>query len=37
MVGAEPRILFVHYWGRGTLAKLGATLKGAIGLTKTSG
>jgi uncharacterized protein DUF1259 len=37
MTGEEPRVLFLHYWGRGSVATLGATLKGAIGLTKTEG
>jgi hypothetical protein len=35
MVGEQPRILFLHYWGRGSVASLGATLKGALALTKT--
>jgi hypothetical protein len=37
MSGEQPRILFLHYWGRGSVAALGATLKGAIDLTKTEG
>jgi hypothetical protein len=35
MVGEQPRILFLHYWGRGPVAELGRTLKGALGLTKS--
>ena len=27
MTGEEPRILFLHYWGRGPVAALGKTLK----------
>src|SRR5213083_1418355 len=37
MVGEQPRILFLHYWGRGAVATLGASLKAAIALTKTGG
>src|SRR5262249_18835668 len=37
MGGEQPRILSLHYWGRGTVEALGATLKGAIALTKTEG
>lgn len=37
MTGEQPRILFLHYWGRGSVESLGATLKGAIALTKTDG
>ena len=37
MVGEQPRILFLHYWGRGSAGSLGGTLKGAIALTKTEG
>lgn len=35
MVGETPRILFLHYWGRGPVAELGRVLKGAVALTKT--
>jgi hypothetical protein len=34
MTGEEPRILFLHYWGRGPVEALGKTLKAALGLTK---
>jgi hypothetical protein len=34
MTGEQPRILFLHYWGRGPVAALGGTLKGALALTK---
>jgi hypothetical protein len=37
MTGEEPRILFLHYWGRGSTDSLGSALKGAIALTKTDG
>ncbi len=33
MTGEEPRILFLHYWGRGPITQLGETLKGALSLT----
>ena len=33
MTGEEPRILFLHYWGRGPVAALGKTLKAALDLT----
>jgi Domain of Unknown Function (DUF1259) len=35
MVGEEPRILFLHYWGRGSVEALGKTLKDALAKTKT--
>jgi len=35
MTGEEPRILFVHYWGRGSVAVLGAAIKQALALTKS--
>jgi len=35
MVGETPRILFLHYWGRGTSAALATSVKKALGLTKT--
>ena len=37
MAGEQPRLLFLHYWGRGTVEALGGTLKGALALTKTEG
>jgi hypothetical protein len=35
MVGEQPRILFLHYWGRGPAATLAANVKKAVDLTKT--
>jgi hypothetical protein len=35
MVGEQPRILFLHYWGRGPAANLATTVKKALDLTKT--
>lgn len=35
MVGESPRILFLHYWGRGPVADLGKVLAGALALTKS--
>jgi hypothetical protein len=37
MVGETPRILFLHYWGRGPAATLAANVKKAVDLTKTGG
>jgi hypothetical protein len=37
MVGEEPRILFLHYWGRGPVEALGKALKEALALTKAGG
>jgi hypothetical protein len=37
MVGESPRILFLHYWGRGQAATLAANVKKAVDLTKTGG
>jgi len=37
MVGEEPRILFLHYWGRGPAAALAESVKKALALTKTGG
>jgi hypothetical protein len=37
MSGEEPRILFLHYWGRGPVETLGKDLKTAIALTKADG
>jgi hypothetical protein len=34
MSGEQPRILFLHYWGRGAMAELGKTLRTALDLTK---
>lgn len=34
MVGEQPRILFLHYWGRGAAPTLAATVKKALDLTK---
>ena len=35
MVGEQPRILFLHYWGRGSVDVLGTIIKKALALTKT--
>jgi hypothetical protein len=35
MVGEQPRILFLHYWGRGPAATLATNVKKAVDLTKT--
>lgn len=37
MVGEQPRILFLHYWGRGPAVTLAASLKKALDLTRTGG
>lgn len=37
MVGEQPRILFLHYWGRGSVESLGKSLRAALDLTKISG
>jgi hypothetical protein len=37
MVGEQPRILFLHYWGRGASATLAASVKKALDLTKSGG
>ena len=37
MTGEAPRILFLHYWGRGQAATLAASVKKAIDLTKAGG
>jgi hypothetical protein len=34
MVGEQPRILFLHYWGRGTSDALARAVKEALGVTK---
>jgi hypothetical protein len=36
-VGEIPRILFLHYWGRGTAADLAGTLKSAVDKTAWDG
>jgi hypothetical protein len=33
MTGEQPRILFLHYWGRGPAAQLAKTVKTAVDLT----
>lgn len=33
MTGESPRILFLHYWGRGTTSNLAASVKKALDLT----
>jgi hypothetical protein len=35
MVGETPRILFLHYWGRGSVTTLAASVKKAIDLTRS--
>jgi hypothetical protein len=37
MTGEEPRILFLHYWGRGKAADLAATVKKALDQTAWAG
>jgi hypothetical protein len=37
MVGEQPRILFLHYWGRGAAPTLAATVKKALDLTRSGG
>ena len=37
MVGEQPRILFLHYWGRGAVTSLASTVKKAVDLTNTHG
>ncbi|HLK38174.1 MAG TPA: DUF1259 domain-containing protein [Polyangiaceae bacterium] len=37
MTGESPRILFLHYWGRGAAAALAATVKHAVDLTAWDG
>jgi hypothetical protein len=37
MVGEQPRILFLHYWGRGAVTSLATTVKKAIDLTRAGG
>ena len=37
MSGEQPRILFLHYWGRGKAAELAATVKKAVDQTAWAG
>ena len=37
MSGETPRVLFIHYWGRGTAAALAGTVKKTLDLTAWSG
>jgi hypothetical protein len=37
MTGESPRVLFLHYWGRGRAADLASTLKHALDLTAWDG
>jgi uncharacterized protein DUF1259 len=37
MVGETPRILFLHYWGRGKAADLAATIRKALDVTAWEG
>jgi Domain of Unknown Function (DUF1259) len=37
MTGDSPRLVFLHYWGRGTAAKLAETVKSAVDLTAWDG
>jgi hypothetical protein len=37
MVGETPRILFLHYWGRGPVGTLAVSVKKAVDLTKAGG
>jgi hypothetical protein len=37
VTGESPRILFLHYWGRGTAAALSGTVKRAVDLTAWDG
>jgi hypothetical protein len=37
MTGETPRILFLHYWGRGPAADLAKSIKGALDLTAWDG
>jgi hypothetical protein len=37
MVGEQPRILFLHYWGRGPATTLAGAVKKALDLTKSGG
>jgi hypothetical protein len=35
MTHEQPRIMFLHYWGRGKAAELANAVKEAVALTKT--
>jgi len=37
MTGDSPRLVFLHYWGRGPAAQLAATVKSAVELTAWDG
>jgi hypothetical protein len=37
MMGDSPRLIFLHYWGRGAAAQLAMTIKSAIDLTAWDG
>jgi hypothetical protein len=37
MTDEKPRILFLHYWGRGTAVSLAKTVKQALDLTEWEG
>jgi hypothetical protein len=37
MTGDSPRLVFLHYWGRGSAANLAATVKSAVDLTAWDG
>jgi hypothetical protein len=37
MTSESPRILFLHYWGRGKAADLASTIKHALDLTAWDG
>jgi hypothetical protein len=36
MIGEEPRMIFFHYWGRGSAKELATAVKGALSATKTA-
>jgi hypothetical protein len=35
MAGEEPRLIFLHYWGRGKAQDLAKSVRAAINLTAT--
>jgi hypothetical protein len=37
MMGDSPRLIFLHYWGRGAAAQLAMTIKSAVDLTAWDG
>jgi hypothetical protein len=37
MTHEQPRMMFLHYWGRGKAAELAAAIKAALALTKADG